>query len=118
MTQHFVRHGDFLTVISVVVEFRCILGSRSFEARTTCSNLAQQLEPIHGEIVDEIAGRPDGYVPHHLPGTNDQLKEFAEHFGLPFEATRGGRDSTYPEYQLTLRRMAEQLARTSKRPTE
>ena len=37
---------------------------------------------------------PDGYVPHHLPGTNDQLKEFAGHFGLPFDATRGGKDST------------------------
>jgi hypothetical protein len=25
--------------------------------------------------------------------------------GLPFEATLGGRDSTYPEHQLTLQQM-------------
>jgi hypothetical protein len=114
MTEHFVRHGDFLTVISVVTD-PVYLEEPLVRSTNYVLDLAQQLEPIHGEIVDEIAGRPDGYVPHHLPGTNDQLKEFAEHLGLPFEATRGGRDSTYPEYQLTLRKMAEQLARTSKR---
>jgi hypothetical protein len=37
---------------------------------------------------------------------------------LPFEATRGGKASTYPEYQLTLQKMAEQRAKTSKRQTE
>jgi TPP-dependent trihydroxycyclohexane-1,2-dione (THcHDO) dehydratase len=44
-----------------------------------------------------------GYVPHHLPGTNEQLKEFCERVGLPFEATRGGKATIYPEYQLTLK---------------
>jgi hypothetical protein len=117
MTEHFVRHGDFLTVISVVTD-PVYLEEPLVRSTNYVLDLAQQLEPIHGEIVDEIAGRPDGYVPHHLPGSNDQLKEFAEHLGLPFEATRGGRDSTYPEYQLTLQKMMEQLARTSKRATE
>src|ERR1700704_6334483 len=104
MTEHFVRQGDFLTVISVVVD-PVYLEEPLVRSTNYVLDLAQQLEAIHGEIVDEIAGRPDGYVPHHLPGTNDQLKEFAQHFGLPFEATRGGRDSTYPEYQLTLQKM-------------
>ncbi len=117
MTEHFVRHGDFLTVISVVTD-PVYLEEPLVRSTNYVLDLAQQLEPIHGEIVDEIAGRPDGYVPHHLPGSNDQLKEFAERLGLPFEATRGGRDSTYPEYQLTLRKMMEQRARTSKRATE
>jgi hypothetical protein len=117
MTEHFVRHGDFLTVISVVTD-PVYLEEPLVRSTNYVLDLAQQLEPIHGEIVDEIAGRPDGYVPHHLPGSNDQLKEFAERLGLPFEATRGGRDSTYPEYQLTLQKMMEQRARTSKRATE
>ena len=68
-------------------------------------DLGQQLEPIHSETVDEIAGRPDGYVPHHLASANPQLREFAVRMSLPFEATRGGRDSTYPEYQLRLQQM-------------
>jgi hypothetical protein len=117
MTEHFVRHGTVLTIISVVYD-PVYLEEPFVRSTNYVLDLGQQLEPIHGEIVDEIAGRPDGYVPHHLPGTNDQLKEFAERLGLPFEASRGGRDSTYPEYQLTLQKMAEQLARTSKRATE
>ena len=104
MTEHFVRHGEYLTVISVVDD-PVYLEEPFVRSTNYALDVAQQLVPVHGETVDEIAGRPDGYVPHHLPGTNDQLKEFAGHFGLPFEATRGGRDSTYPEYQLTLQRL-------------
>ena len=49
--------------------------------------------------VDEIAGRPDGVVPHHLPGTNPWLKDAAKEFGIPAEALRGGRATIYPEYR-------------------
>ncbi len=113
MIEHFVRHGDYLTVISVVYD-PIYLEEPFVRSTNYALDVGQQLVPVHGEIVDEIAGRPDGYVPHHLPGTNDQLKEFAEHVGLPFEATRGGKDSTYPEYQLTLQRL---MAKQPKRAT-
>src|SRR3981081_1796288 len=122
MTEHVVRHGDFLTIISVVSD--PVYLEESFVRSTNyVLELGQQLEPVHGEIVDEIAGRPDGYVSHHLPRRNEQLKEFAEHMGLPFEATRGGKDSTYPEYQLTLQKMISlanpaNTAKTRKRATE
>jgi hypothetical protein len=99
-----VRHGDVLTIISVVSD-PVYLEEPLVRTSNYVLDLGQQLEPIHGEIVDEIAGWPDGYVPHHLPGANPQLREFATRMGLPFEATRGGRDSTYPEYQLKLQKM-------------
>ena len=35
------------------------------------------------EPVDEIAGRPAGFVPHHLPGTNKWLYDVAKEFGIP-----------------------------------
>jgi hypothetical protein len=104
LTEHFIRHGDVLTIISVVSD-PVYLEEPLMRTTNYMLDLGQQLEPIHGEIVDEIAGRPDGYVPHHLPGANPQLREFAARMGLPFEATRGGRDSTYPEYQLKLQKM-------------
>ena len=104
LTEHFVRHGDVLTIISVVAD-PAYLEEPLVRTSNYVLDLGQQLEPIHGEIVDEIAGRPESYVPHHLPGENPQLREFAARLGLPFEATRGGRESTYPEYQLTLRKM-------------
>jgi hypothetical protein len=104
LTEHVIRHGDVLTIICVVSD-PVYLEEPLMRTTNYLLDLGQQLEPIHGEIVDEIAGRPEGYVPHHLPGENPQLREFAARLGLPFEATRGGRDSTYPEYQLTLRKM-------------
>jgi hypothetical protein len=108
MTEHFARHGNVLTIISVVYD-PAYLEEPFVRSTNYALDLAQQLEPIHGEIVDEIAGRPDGYVPHHLPGRNEQLKEFAEHLGLPLEATRGGKESLYPEYQLRLQKMMSSM---------
>jgi hypothetical protein len=86
-----------------------LIGSASWEL----DPLQQLVEPQLSEIVDEIAGRPDAYVPHHLPGTNSGLKEFSDRFGIPFEATRGGRETTYPEYQIVLR--ALMLAQSKKK---
>jgi hypothetical protein len=36
---------------------------------------------------------------------NAQLREFAERLKIPFEATRGGRETTHPEYQVTLKQL-------------
>ena len=101
LTEHFIRHGDVLTVITVVSDAQ-YLDEPLVRSSNYALDLDQQLGPYPLEIVDEIAGRPDGSVPHHLIGTNAQLKEFAERVGLPFEATRGGKETIYPEYQLTL----------------
>jgi glyoxylase-like metal-dependent hydrolase (beta-lactamase superfamily II) len=37
-------------------------------------------------------------VPHFLPGKNPFMKDFANKFGLPFDAIWSGAESTYPEY--------------------
>jgi hypothetical protein len=42
--------------------------------------------------------RAPGSIPHHLPGTNAVLQEFSIQYGIPFEATRGGAETMYPEY--------------------
>ena len=41
---------------------------------------------------------PRGYVSHHLPGTNDQVKAFLKEHAVPAEGAAGGADTTYPEY--------------------
>jgi len=66
---HFVRHGDFLTVNQCRGRSRCISKSRSFEAPTTCSISRSNSNRFTAKSSTKIAGRPDGYVPHHLPGT-------------------------------------------------
>jgi hypothetical protein len=60
-------------------------------------NRRQQLAPYPCESVTEI-DRPAGVVPHHLPGTNPFLEEFSRRWGVPFEATRGGAETMYPDY--------------------
>src|SRR5438046_1921395 len=44
-------------------------------------------------------------VPHFLPGKNPWLKEFSEQEGLPYEATRGGAETMYPEYRSKMKNM-------------
>jgi hypothetical protein len=56
--------------------------------------------------VVEIANRARGAVPHYLPGENPFVNEFADKYHLPREAALGGAETMYPEYQLTLRKLA------------
>jgi hypothetical protein len=55
-------------------------------------------------MVTEIE-RPKGVIPHHLPGTNVDVKEFGEKYGIPFEVTRGGAETAYPEYRKKLKQL-------------
>src|SRR4030095_2734770 len=64
-------------------------------------NLAQRVPPYPCEMVTEIE-RPVGVIPHRLPGTNKDVYEFSERFGIPFEATRGGAETSYPAYRKKL----------------
>ena len=50
------------------------------------------------EYVEEISGRPKGEVPHHQPGANPFLKEFADRTKTPMGGVRGGPETIYPEY--------------------
>ena len=96
LTEHFVRHGDYLTLMSVVND--PVYLTEPF-VRTTNWALDphQTIAPYPCEAVVEVE-RPQGLVPSHLPGTNTFLREFASKFNLPFEPTRGGAETMYPEY--------------------
>jgi len=98
ITEHMVRHGDVLTIVSRVDD-PIYLEEPLVRSTNWRLNLEQQLNGVVSEIVDEVSGRARGYVPHHLPGTNPWLKDAAREFGVPEGALRGGRESTYPEYR-------------------
>jgi len=48
---------------------------------------------------------PEGWVPHYLPGANTTVTAYSESYGVPFEATRGGAETMYPEYRKKLKTM-------------
>ena len=62
----------------------------------------QHIPPYPCESVTEVE-RPKGAVPHLLPGMNTLLNEFADRYGVPREATRGGAETMYPEYRKKLK---------------
>ncbi len=100
LVEHWIRHGDFLTLVSIITD--PIYLTEPF-VRTTNWVLSPQqaIEPYPCEVAEEIARR-EGSVPHHLPGANPFLSEFAKKYSLPFDATRGGAETMYPEYRAAM----------------
>ena len=106
MTEHFIRHGNRLTVVTIVSDpvylTEPFIRSTDYEL-----DLTQQIPPYPCGVVEEVE-RPQGAVPHHLPGTNTQLTEFAGRHALPYVTTRGGASTMYPEYRDELKKLKEQ----------
>jgi glyoxylase-like metal-dependent hydrolase (beta-lactamase superfamily II) len=96
VVEHWIRHEDYLTWVVIVTD--PVYLTEPF-IRTTDFVLDpdQQIAPYPCESVVEIQ-RPRGAVPHHLPGTNQFLNDFADKYKLPREAARGGAETMYPEY--------------------
>ena len=96
-TEHWVRHGDYLTVATVVTD-PVFLTEPLVRTQTWVLDPAQVINRDICETVEEVPKAAD-YVPNHLPGTNPFLHEVADWYGLPYEATRGGAETLYPEYR-------------------
>jgi hypothetical protein len=97
VVEHFIRHGNYLTVVTIVTD-PVYLTEPFIRSTDFISAPDQFIPPYPCEAVVEVE-RPLGVVPHHLPGTNTFLTEFAEGHRLPFDATRGGAETMYPEYR-------------------
>jgi hypothetical protein len=97
LTEHWVRHGEYLTLISIVTD-PVYLTEPFIRTTNWVADPRQNIAPYPCESVTEVV-RPEGVVPHHLPGTNTFLGEFPAKYGLPAEATRGGAETMYPEYR-------------------
>jgi hypothetical protein len=114
MTEHFIRHGDFLTLVTIVddpVYLEEPFIRTSQWVRT--SNVTPDGRFIF-EVVEEVAGHPQGYVPSYPLGTKQD--GYAEKHGLPFEATQGGKETLYPEYEIKLKKMISEMPKKAPAP--
>ena len=68
-------------------------------------DLGQRIPPYPCTIVTEVV-RPEGYVPSHLPGTNEQIYDFVDYYHLPPSVYGDGAATMYPEYRFKLRAAA------------
>ncbi len=96
-TEHWVRHGNYLTVATVITD-PVFMTEPLVRTQTWVLDPAQTIVPDICETAPEVPKAAD-YVPNHLPGTNPFLHEVADWYGLPYEATRGGAETLYPEYR-------------------
>ncbi len=109
MTEYFVRHGDYLTVITIIED---PLYLEEYFVRDVSFRWAP--EQVVGPATtvdpsDELGDKSLGWVPHNPQGTHHT--EFAKRYGLPFEVTQGGAETRYPEY---MKKIAEMMARQPK----
>ena len=96
LREHFIRTGDVLTWISIVTD-PVYLTEPYIKSRNFYLDPGYQVT-VYPCSVDVEVQRPEGEIPHYLPGTNPYLDEFATKHHLPREATRGGAATMYPEY--------------------
>ena len=103
--EYFIRNEDYLTLATVVVD-PVYLTEPLVRTSDWVQDPGVQLSPFSCIPAIEIE-RPRGFVPHHLPGTNTFLTEYATRHGLPQIVSRGGATTMYPDYVPELRRMLE-----------
>jgi hypothetical protein len=103
MTEFYVRHDEHLMLLSIIDD-PIYLEEPMVRTSNWVLAPAQHVGPANPfETVDELADKPLGWVPHWPIGTRHT--GFAEKYGLPFEATRGGKETLYPEYMKKIEQM-------------
>jgi len=117
MTEYFVRHDDRLLMLSIVDD-PVYLEEPMVRTQNWVLAPDRYVGPAGPfETVDELGNRSLGWVPHWPLGTRHM--EFAERFGLPYEATGGGTETLYPEYMKMLQQMiAERGLEPRPQPSE
>ena len=100
MTERFFRHGDVLTH-TFIIEDPVYLSEPLVKTNgfRLTNQIAMQPYPCQPAVEVE---RDPGDVPHHLPGQNPYIAEFAKKHNLPLEATLGGAQTMMPEFSKKL----------------
>ncbi len=114
VTEHFARHGDYLTLLTYIDD-PVYLTEPLLRTSGYVLDPQQQLEPFPCEPVEEVV-RPEGAVPHHLPGTNKDIDEFPAKYGLPAATAMGGAETMYPGYAIPAGPEAAWLTESKPRP--
>ena len=113
MREHYIRHDNYLTVVFIVNDPEHLVEPfiRTTQAVYDPTTVLgpQECQPFNSNIINATQAR--GYVPHWLPGQNDQLHEFADQYGVPEAAARGEAQTLYPEYGAEIKKWIESRGR-------
>lgn len=103
LVEFLTRHGDILNFISILDDPHS-LEEPYIHGRNLVLDTNQQIRPYPCRGVIEI-DRPQGEIPHHLPGENPFAEQFRTRHGIPEAAAYGGAETLLPEYRQTLRKL-------------
>ncbi|MBI4263681.1 MAG: hypothetical protein HY657_04855 [Acidobacteria bacterium] len=106
LVEHIFRHRDHLTWVSVIQD-PVYFEEPVIKTRTYFLNLGLQLAPYPCVAAVEI-DRPEGAIPHWLPGQNASLFDWAKRWGVPVEAAMGGARTLLPEFRKEIGRASGQ----------
>ena len=94
---YYIRHDDHLTVARIVQD-PDYLTEPLIHTTNYTQNLNTAIPPYKCEIVTELAGKPEGFVPHYFPWKNPYTNEFLEKYNISRDAALGGAKTMYPSY--------------------
>ena len=103
LVERYFRHGPVMTVFSRLEDPMYLEEPYVRTYSWTLDLTANTVRVAPFEAVDELADKPLGWVPFFPLGLKQT--EFAGAHGLPFEVTRGGAETMYPEYQLKIQQL-------------
>ncbi len=107
MVEMYTRHDGLLTLFSWVDDpiylEEPMVRTQTWVLRRTTAESEGPPALLAFEPVEEVSDKSDGWVAHYPLGT--EPRRFAELAGLPYEATRGGSATLYPEYMKTIERL-------------
>ncbi len=96
--ERWIRHGNYFTVMLIISD-PVYLAEPFIRTRNYELSLSQQLGGYSCVPAAEIANRPEGYVPHYLPGKNPFINNGTIRFKVPEFAASGGPETMYPEFE-------------------
>jgi hypothetical protein len=101
--EHFIRNGNILTWVTIVTD-PVYLTEPYIKSRNFALDPGFQMTQYPCSVDVEVV-RPDGQIPHYLPGKNPFVNEHAATSHLPLEATLGGAETMYPEFAIKLKNL-------------
>jgi cyclase len=97
VVEHYIRHGNLLTHVMIATDPVYLSEPYVNSEEFVLMERGNQNWLYNCEYAMEVP-TDKNKVPHFLPGKNPFMKDFADKFGLPFDAIWSGAPSTYPEY--------------------
>jgi hypothetical protein len=102
--EHFIRNGNVLTWVTIVTD-PVYLTEPYIKSRNFVLDPGFQMTQYPCSVDVEVV-RPEGEIPHYLPGQNPFVNEHAASNHLPLDATLGGAETMYPEFAIKLKTLA------------